>query len=273
LVATGQRPVMMYHPPRMMNAGRYVRVKLAAGARWARVDGDGGSLLDEAPWRGGRQTGEVVSLATAALGCPLAPRTIFGIGKNYRAHAAEMKGSVPTEPLVFTKAISSLLGPEGTVLLPKESERVDFEAELGVIIGATCRRVPVERALDFVFGFAVLCDVTARDLQTKDGQWTRAKGFDTFCPVGATIVRGIDPSNLSISLLQNGQVRQSASTRDMVFSVAKLVSHLSGFATLSPGDLIATGTPEGVGPLAHGDRIDIAIAEVGDLGFSVARED
>jgi 2-keto-4-pentenoate hydratase/2-oxohepta-3-ene-1,7-dioic acid hydratase in catechol pathway len=257
----------------MTDAGRYVRVKLSADERWARVEGDTASLLDEAPWRGGKKTGESISLATAVLGCPVAPRTIFGIGKNYRAHAAEMKGSVPSEPLVFTKAISSLLGPEGTVLLPKESTRVDFEAELGVVIGATCRRVPVERALQFVFGFVVLCDVTARDLQNKDGQWTRAKGFDTFCPVGGTVVRGIDPANLSIALRQNGQVRQDANTRDMVVDVAKLVSHLSGFATLSPGDLIATGTPEGVGPLSHGDRIDIAIAEVGDLGFHVARED
>jgi 2-keto-4-pentenoate hydratase/2-oxohepta-3-ene-1,7-dioic acid hydratase in catechol pathway len=257
----------------MKDAGRYVRVKLSADERWANVEADTASLLDDAPWHGGRKTGESVALATAELGCPVAPRTIFGIGKNYRAHAAEMSGSVPSEPLVFTKAITSLVGPGGTVLLPKESVRVDFEAELGVVIGATCRRVPVERAMQFVFGFVVLCDVTARDLQVKDGQWTRAKGFDTFCPVGGAVVRGIDPSNLSISLRQNGQVRQNASTRDMVFGVAELVSHVSGFATLSPGDLIATGTPEGVGPLSHGDRIDITIAEVGDLVFQVARED
>ena len=257
----------------MTDAGRFVRVKLAADEQWARVEGDRAVLLDDAPWHGGQKTGESVALATAELGCPVAPKTIFGIGKNYRAHAAEMNGSVPSEPLVFTKAISSLVGPGGTVLLPKESTRVDFEAELGVVIGATCRRVPVERTLQFVFGFVALCDVTARDLQVKDGQWTRAKGFDTFCPVGANVVRGIDPSNLSISLRQNGQERQNASTRDMVFSVAELVSHLSGFATLAPGDLIATGTPEGVGPLAPGDRIDIAIAQVGELVFHVARED
>ena len=257
----------------MKDAGRYVRVKLDADERWASVEGDTASVLDDAPWHGGQKTGERVALASAALGCPLTPRTIFGIGKNYRAHAAEMAGSVPSEPLVFTKAVTSLIGPDGTVLLPKESLRVDFEAELGVVIGATCRRVPVERAMQFVFGFVVLCDVTARDLQLKDGQWTRAKGFDTFCPVGGTVVRGIDPANLSISLRQNGELRQNASTRDMVFDVAQLVSHVSGFATLSPGDLIATGTPEGVGPLAHGDRIDITIAEVGDLVFHVAHED
>jgi len=257
----------------MMDAGRYVRVMVGADERWALVEGETASLLDEAPWRGGHKSGETVPLGTANLTCPVAPRTIFGIGKNYRAHAAEMAGDVPSEPLVFTKAVSCLLGPDQTVLLPRESVRVDFEAELGVVIGAPCRRVPVERALQFVFGYAVLCDVTARDLQVKDGQWTRAKSFDTFCPVGANVVRGIDPSNLSISLKQNGQVRQSANTRDMVFSVAELVSHLSGFATLSPGDFIATGTPEGVGPLANGDRIDIEIAELGSLTFHVALED
>jgi 2-keto-4-pentenoate hydratase/2-oxohepta-3-ene-1,7-dioic acid hydratase in catechol pathway len=255
----------------MALAVRYGRVKVSGVARWAELDGENAALLDAAPWSGGKPTGETGS-ARERL-CPVAPTTIFGIGRNYRAHAAEMKGAVPAEPLVFTKAVTSLVPPGGTVVLPKEGGRIDYEAELGVVIGATCRRVPVERALDYVFGYTALCDVTSRDFQEKDGQWTRAKGYDTFCPVGPVVVRGIAPGNLAISLRQNGKTKQSASTADMVFDVARLVAHLSSFATLSPGDLIATGTPEGVGPLAHGDRIEISIAELGELVFGVAREE
>ncbi len=257
----------------MAPAVRYGRVKVTGGERWARLDGDRATLLSSAPWSGGQPTGETVPLASTSLVCPVAPTTIFGIGRNYRAHAAEMKGSVPTEPMVFTKLVTSLVSPDGTVILPKSSSRVDFEAELGVVIGTTCRRVSVTQALDFVFGYTALCDVTARDFQKNDGQWTRAKGSDTFCPVGPAVVRGIDASALALSLRQNGELRQSGSTADMVFDVAQLVSFISSFATLSPGDLIATGTPEGVGPLAPGDRIEIAIADIGDLAFRVAREE
>jgi 2-keto-4-pentenoate hydratase/2-oxohepta-3-ene-1,7-dioic acid hydratase in catechol pathway len=252
---------------------RYARLNLPAAMRWARLDDDRAMLLDAAPWLGGRETGETARADAEAFVCPVEPRTIFGIGKNYRAHAAEMAGTVPEEPLVFTKALPSLAPPGGKVILPKASARVDYEAELGVIIGATCRSVPVERALDFVFGYTALCDVTARDFQVKDGQWTRAKGYDTFCPAGPVVVRGIDPSKLAITLRQNGEIRQSASTSDMVFDVARLVSFLSSFTTLAPGDFIATGTPEGVGPLASGDRIEISISQIGELVFGVALED
>lgn len=157
--------------------------------------------------------------------------------------------------------------------MPNESERVDYEGELGVVIGSRCRRVPKERALEHVFGYAVVCDVTARDLQSRDGQWTRAKGFDTFCPVGSVIVAGVDPGGLDLRLTVNGRERQHASTGDMVFGVAELVAHVSSFVTLEPGDLILTGTPEGVGSLAPGDDVEVTIAEVGSLRFRVARED
>jgi 2-keto-4-pentenoate hydratase/2-oxohepta-3-ene-1,7-dioic acid hydratase in catechol pathway len=257
----------------MADVVRYVRIGSLGGDRWARVDGARARLLDLAPWGGGRETGDSVELASLPLRCPVEPSAIFGIGKNYRAHAAEMGGKVPDEPLVFIKARSSLAPPGGTVVLPPESTRVEYEAELGVVIGKQCRRVPPARALEYVFGYTALCDLTARDFQAKDGQWARAKGFDTFCPVGPAVVVGIDPSNLPIVLRQNGQVRQQSSTAQMVFDVARLVSHLSSFATLLPGDLIATGTPEGVGPLAHGDRIEVLVGEVGDLVFSVVREE
>jgi len=257
----------------MAHVGRYTRLSVDADKRWARLEGARAILLDAAPWHGGRETDEILNADANAVACPVEPRTIFGIGKNYRAHAAEMNGAVPAEPLVFTKAVASLVPPGGTVILPKESARVDYEAELGVVIGATCRRVSVERAAEFVFGYTALCDVTARDFQAKDGQWTRAKGYDTFCPVGPVIVRGIDPAKLSITLRRNGRLCQNASTADMVFDVPHLVSFISSFTTLAPGDLIATGTPEGVGPLEGGDHVEISISHIGELTFDVVRED
>jgi 2-keto-4-pentenoate hydratase/2-oxohepta-3-ene-1,7-dioic acid hydratase in catechol pathway len=251
---------------------RFARVKTSRGDRFGKLEGAEALLFDAAPWKGGKATGETVPFVESSLLCPVEPRTIFGIGKNYKAHANEMGGEVPKEPLVFAKATSSLLDPGGTVLLPPESVRVDYEAELGVVIGRRCRRVPVEQALSFVFGYTVVCDVTARDLQFGDGQWTRAKSFDTFCPVGPHIVTGVDPGGLDLRLTIRGEARQAANTRDMVFDVARLVSHVSNFATLEPGDLIATGTPDGVGPLAEGDEVDVSISEIGTLSFRVARE-
>jgi 2-keto-4-pentenoate hydratase/2-oxohepta-3-ene-1,7-dioic acid hydratase in catechol pathway len=256
----------------MLEDVRFARVKTSQGDRFARLDGEHALVLDAAPWNDGKVTGEKVPLVETSLLCPVEPRTIFGIGKNYKAHANEMGGDVPKEPLVFAKATSSLLGPGGTVLLPPESVRVDYEAELGVVIGRRCRRVPVEQALSFVFGYTVVCDVTARDLQFGDGQWTRAKSFDTFCPVGPHVVTGVEPGGLDLRLTIRGEARQDANTRDMVFDVARLVSHVSNFATLEPGDLIATGTPDGVGPLAEGDEVEVSISEIGTLTFRVARE-
>lgn len=253
---------------------RFLSVQVGGHFRFARVEDDHVALLDGAPWDGGTPSSERerdrVPLAGSVLGSPVRPRKIFGIGKNYRAHASEMGGEVPGEPLVFGKCTTSILASGGTVLLPAESTRVDFEGELGVVIGSWCRRVPRERAMDHVFGYLPICDVTARDLQAKDGQWIRAKGFDTFCPVGPEIVTGVDPAALELRLEVNGMLRQQASTRDMVFDVATLVSHLSSFATLEPGDLVLTGTPEGVGPLAPGDRVRVCIESMADLVFGVA---
>jgi 2-keto-4-pentenoate hydratase/2-oxohepta-3-ene-1,7-dioic acid hydratase in catechol pathway len=256
----------------MVEIVRFARIRTSHGDRFGRVDGDRVLVLDAAPWNDGRATGETIPVSDDGVLCPVEPQKIFGIGKNYKAHANEMGGDVPKEPLVFAKATSSLLGPGGTVLLPPESVRVDYEAELGVVIGRRCRRVPVDRALSFVFGYTVVCDVTARDLQFGDGQWTRAKSFDTFCPTGPHVVTGVDPGGLDVRLTIRGETRQAANTRDMVFDVARLVSHVSNFATLEAGDLIATGTPDGVGPLAEDDEVDVSISEVGSLRFRVARE-
>jgi 2-keto-4-pentenoate hydratase/2-oxohepta-3-ene-1,7-dioic acid hydratase in catechol pathway len=255
-----------------MPSVRFGKIVSPDGERFARVDGETAVLLDAAPWSGGRATGDIVALAAVTLGCPVTPRTIFGIGKNYRAHAAEMGGDVPSEPLVFAKTTSSLTGPDSVVLLPKESGRVDYEGELGVVIGKRGRRIAVEDALEHVFGYTPICDVTARDLQAKDGQWMRAKGYDTFCPAGPFVVSGVNPNDLAIDLTVNGAVRQRGRTSQMVFDVAHLVSHLSNFATLEPGDLILTGTPEGVGPLGDGDDVCVTVEHLGSLRFRVTRE-
>jgi 2-keto-4-pentenoate hydratase/2-oxohepta-3-ene-1,7-dioic acid hydratase in catechol pathway len=248
-----------------------VRVRLPSGqAHYAVLLEDAVDILSAAPWHGGTPTGARHAVADVTRLAPVEPRMIFGIGKNYRLHAAEMGGEVPPEPLVFTKLPTSVVGPGETVLLPPESTRVDYEGELGVVIGRRVRRARVEDALDAVFGLTALCDVTARDLQARDSQWTRAKGFDTFCPVGPAVVTGLDPHALAIRLLVDGELRQHGHTRDMMFDVARLVAHLSSFCTLEPGDLIATGTPEGVGPLAAGNHVVVSIEGIGDLAFHVA---
>ena len=247
---------------------RYVRT----GAGHARIDGETAMLLDGPPWLGGRDTGGEATLDASSLLCPVTPTKIVCVGKNYRLHAREMSSDVPKQPLLFFKPPSSLLASGGTVVLPPESERVDYEGELAVVIGKSGRRIPSRQSFEHVFGFAVLCDVTARDLQKKDGQWTRAKGFDTFCPVGHEVVRGIDPAALGIRVTVNGETRQDGNTRDMVYDIADLVSYISAAMTLEAGDVIATGTPHGVGPLAAGDRVVVAIDDVGSLEFDVSTE-
>lgn len=203
---------------------------------------------------------------------PVRPTKIIGIGRNYRDHAKELGNDVPSTPLYFLKPPSSLLPNGGTVFLPPESERVDFEGELAVVIGKPTRRVTKAGALAHVAGYLVACDVTARDLQNSDGQWSRAKGFDTFCPISSQVVSGIDPSALELTTTVNDVVRQSSNTSQLVFDVAEVVAHVSAAMTLYPGDLILTGTPAGVGPLFPGDHVEVTIASVGTLSFDVASE-
>ncbi|HEX4353190.1 MAG TPA: fumarylacetoacetate hydrolase family protein [Kofleriaceae bacterium] len=190
---------------------------------------------------------------------------IIGIGTNYRLHAQEMGKGIPDEPLMFLKPLSSLIGDGDAIHRPAGYERVDFEGELGVVIKQRARSVPRERALDFVEGFVCVNDVTVRDLQKKDGQWTRAKGFDTFCPVGPRVVPGLDSANLRITTRVNGKVRQDSTTADMIFDVPALVAFCSRHMTLEPGDLISTGTPAGVGNLEPGDVVEIEIEGIGIL--------
>jgi 2-keto-4-pentenoate hydratase/2-oxohepta-3-ene-1,7-dioic acid hydratase in catechol pathway len=201
---------------------------------------------------------------------PLVPSKIIGVGRNYKAHAAELGHAVPAEPLLFLKPPSALLPHQGIVRLPAASARVDFEGELGIVIGRVARDVPEERALDFVLGYACVNDVTARDLQRQDVQFTRAKGFDTFCPFGPCIATGIDPQTLRVETFVNGERRQTAPVTDMIFPPASLIAYVSRIMTLEPGDLIATGTPEGVGPLSPGDEVVVSIEGIGRLSNRVA---
>jgi 2-keto-4-pentenoate hydratase/2-oxohepta-3-ene-1,7-dioic acid hydratase in catechol pathway len=246
---------------------------LALGAAPA----EGAALLDAPPWAGGKPTGARVPGAALTSGdarylYPVVPTKIIGIGRNYRAHAAELNNAVPEQPLMFLKPPSSLSDPGAPVFLPRESQRVDYEGELAVIIGRRCRRVAHAEALGCIFGYGVACDVTARDLQRADAQWTRGKGFDTFCPLGAHVVSGVDAADLELELLVNGERRQHGRTSDMIFDLATLVAYASSVMTLEPGDLILTGTPEGVGPLAAGDQVQIRVQSVGELAFGVENE-
>jgi 2-keto-4-pentenoate hydratase/2-oxohepta-3-ene-1,7-dioic acid hydratase in catechol pathway len=247
---------------------RYARVRSAEGSSWVLLDGDGAIRLSGPPWHEAELTQERIS--AGELLCPVDPSKIIGIGRNYRAHAAELGSDVPAEPLLFMKPASALLGPGGTLELPPQSQQVEHEGELGVVIGRRCRRVSAAHAFEYVFGYTALCDVTARDLQRKDGQWTRAKGFDGFCPAGPHIVTGLDPSDLGIRVEVNGSMRQDGRTRDMIFTVPELVAYVSQVMTLEPGDLIATGTPHGVSPLRAGDRVAVLIDEIAALEFSVS---
>ena len=211
--------------------------------------------------------------AAIAFGSPEAPpfpSKIVAIGKNYREHAAEFGSVAPEdEPLLFLKAPSALVFGEGEIMLPPESQRVDFEGELALVVGRRIKAWPQERWREALAGVCCANDVTARDLQKKDKQFSRSKSFDTFCPVGPAIVPDLDPADLAIQTRVNGAVRQSARTSDMVFSPAFLVAYVSRMMTLQPGDLILTGTPAGVGPLSAGDRVEVEIERVGVLRSTV----
>jgi 2-keto-4-pentenoate hydratase/2-oxohepta-3-ene-1,7-dioic acid hydratase in catechol pathway len=204
-------------------------------------------------------------LTAVRLLAPCRPTKILAVGLNYRTHAAEAGYDVPSEPLVFSKPPSSVIGPLETIVYPALSQQVDYEGELAVVIGRQARSVSPVKAHDFVLGYTCGNDVTARDLQRRDDQWTRAKGFDTFCPLGPCIVTGLDTAHLAIRTHVNGEIRQDASTADMVFNVAELIAYVSQVMTLEPGDVILTGTPSGVGPLQPGDVVDVEIEGIGAL--------
>jgi 2-keto-4-pentenoate hydratase/2-oxohepta-3-ene-1,7-dioic acid hydratase in catechol pathway len=219
-------------------------------------------------------TDQQLRLADVRLLAPVIPRSkVVAIGKNYAAHAAEMGGEVPEEPLMFLKPNTSVVGPGDPVFYPRQSSNVHYEGELAVVIGRICRDVTPERVPDVVYGYTVANDVTARDLQTSDVQFTRAKGFDSFCPLGPWIETELDTSDLQVTTHLNGDLVQDGSTKDMVFDVAALVSYVSSVMTLLPGDVILTGTPEGVGPMNVGDEVEVTVAGIGSLTNKVVSRD
>jgi 2-keto-4-pentenoate hydratase/2-oxohepta-3-ene-1,7-dioic acid hydratase in catechol pathway len=203
---------------------------------------------------------------------PLRPAKIIGIGRNYLEHARELGNEIPAVPIIFFKPPTALIGPGDTIVLPDVSQRVEFEAEIGVVIGRRIRNADPNAAERAIGGFTCVNDVTCRDLQKVDGQWGRAKGFDTFCPVGPRVVSGLDWRGLEILCRVNGAQRQRAKATDMHFSIPELVSFVSGIMTLEPGDLIATGTPAGTAPLHHGDVVEVEITGVGILSNPVRAE-
>jgi 2-keto-4-pentenoate hydratase/2-oxohepta-3-ene-1,7-dioic acid hydratase in catechol pathway len=249
---------------------RIVRYEHQTSRGYGLVEGDMIQPLAGPPFDGVRMSrGPAVALTDVRLLTPCEPSKIVCIGRNYAAHAAEHHAPVPTEPLVFLKPPSALLAPGGAIELTPLSAQVEHEAELVVVIGRRCRHVPVEQALDVVFGYTCGNDVTARDLQRKDGQWARAKGFDTFCPLGPWIETELDPTHAAVTCLVNDVVRQQGTTADLIFSVAHLIAHVTQVMTLEPGDIIMTGTPAGVGPLQAGDHVVVRISGIGELHNSV----
>ena len=211
-------------------------------------------------------TGTVHQVEDVRLLAPVIPRSkIIGIGRNYADHAKEMGNEVPSEPLMFLIPNTAVIGPGDPVVMPAISERVDYEGELAVVIGRMCKDVSPEEAKKVVFGYTISNDVTARDLQKSDGQWSRAKGFDTFCPLGPWIETDLDPAASRVTTRLDGEVVQDGPTSDMIFGVAELISHASRAFTLLPGDVILTGTPEGVGPVKAGQRVEVEVPEIGVL--------
>jgi 2-keto-4-pentenoate hydratase/2-oxohepta-3-ene-1,7-dioic acid hydratase in catechol pathway len=234
------------------------------------VEPEGIRLYRGTPFVAWEPTETVVEWTRARILAPVIPTKIVAVGKNYADHADEMGSEVPANPIIFMKPPTSVIGPLATIRLPTQSEEVHHEAELAVVIGKVTRNVRIEDVGPHILGYTAANDVTARDLQRSDGQWTRAKGFDTFCPLGPAIDTELDPTEgLSVIARVNGDLRQAGSTADMVFGVGELVSFVSSVMTLLPGDVLLTGTPSGVGPIIPGDRVEVEIEGIGVLVNSV----
>jgi len=218
----------------------------------------------------GSRTDDTTLIASASLLPPVLPSKIVCVGRNYAEHARELGNEAPAEPIIFLKPPSALLPPNGTIVRPPQSQRVDHEGELVIVFGAECRNVARERWRDVVLGFTCANDVTARDLQKKDVQFTRGKGFDTFCPLGPCIETELDPSGLGIAVRVNGATKQDGNTSQMIFDCGVLVEFVTAVMTMLPGDVILTGTPAGVGPLAAGDVVEVEVEGIGTLRNAVA---
>ncbi|MDH3426342.1 MAG: fumarylacetoacetate hydrolase family protein [Acidimicrobiia bacterium] len=249
-------------------------VRLSAASddiTYGAVEPEGIRLHKGSPLVAWEPTESVVPFTEARLLSPVFPTKIVAVGRNYLAHAEERGASLPEEPLLFLKPATAVIGPGDTIRYPADSKEVHHEGELAVVIGKVARHVPIEDASQYILGYTAANDVTARDLQRSDGQWTRAKGFDTFCPLGPAVETEFDPlEGHPVICRVNGDVRQSATTSDLVFGVAELVAYISRVMTMLPGDVILTGTPEGVGPIKPGDTVEVEIEGIGLLSNPVA---
>ena len=250
---------------------KIARFSSGGDPRYGIVDGDEIVVLRGDPlFSGFDTTDERVALANVKLLAPVIPRSkVVAVGKNYVDHVAEFGGDVPQEPLLFLKPNTSVIGPGDAIVLPPQSHRVDFEGELAIVIGGIAKNVAAADAARVIFGYTIANDVTARDLQKSDGQWARAKGFDTFCPLGPVIETEYDVATGSVETRLNGEVRQSAPFTDMVHDVGAIIAHASAAFTLLPGDVILTGTPAGVGPMVGGDTVEVSVSGIGTLTNAV----
>jgi 2-keto-4-pentenoate hydratase/2-oxohepta-3-ene-1,7-dioic acid hydratase in catechol pathway len=262
---------------------RIARYAKGDGVAYGVVEGDGGQPQTITELRGhpfgvspaGVQlTGNRYPLAEVRLLAPVLPSKVVAVGRNYAAHAQDTGSEVLQEPILFLKPSTSVTGPGDRIAYPvKLTDRVDYEGQLAVVIGRLCRDVPKERAKDVIFGYTCANDVTARDLQARDGQWTRAKGFDTFCPLGPWLETEADPADLGLTTTVNGNLKQHARTSELLWDVPSLVEYVSSVMTLLPGDVLLTGTPEGAGPLTDGDEVTVTVESVGTLTNRVVIRD
>jgi len=251
---------------------RIVRYVEGTVTNWGVIKGDAVREMEGDPFGHFHLTSKTTRMQEVKLLAPCLPSKIVALGLNYRDHAEEMKIALPKEPLLFLKPSTSVIGPGEAIVYPKMSKRVDYEAELGVVIGKAAKGISEERAGEYILGYTCLNDVTARDLQPQNGQWTTAKGFDTFAPIGPWIMTDIDPHHLDVASYLNGERRQHSNTKNLIFGPRQLVSFISRVMTLLPGDVIATGTPSGIGPMAVGDKIEVVIEGIGALNNVVVAE-
>ena len=233
------------------------------------------NVLDSDPlYRSAQFTGEKLQLADVRLLAPVIPRSkVVCVGRNYAAHAAELGNDVPKEPLIFLKPNTSVIGPRDGIVYPEQTNDLHFEGELAIVIGRICRDLPKERVNEVIFGYTIANDVTARDLQKTDGQWARAKGYDTFCPLGPWISTELDVSDLRVSTELNGEPRQDGRTSQFIFDVPEVLAYITSFTTLLPGDVVLTGTPAGVGPMLPGDEVSVSVEGIGTLTNKVIVRD
>ncbi|MFQ5776965.1 MAG: fumarylacetoacetate hydrolase family protein [Terriglobia bacterium] len=251
----------------------FCRCEIDGARQYGALLGERVEALSAAPWAGGQPTGASYALGTVRLQVPCQPSKIICLGRNYQGHARELGNPLPREPLIFLKPPSAVIGPAEPIIYPALSQRVDYEGELAMIIGRRSHRLDAqEDPLDSVFGYTCLNDVTARDLQEADGHFTRGKGLDSFCPLGPVVATEVDPANLIVETYVNGERRQRGGTREMIFSLDAIIRFIAGVMTLEPGDVIATGTPAGVGPLRVGDEVEVVVAGVGRLRNTVIAE-